>query len=156
MAGNKNKYYDPFSALQQTTAQTPEKKLFNGENNNAQKAAPAQTQHGATGNTSYGTGVKQFVLVRKDTNEKIVINKNVFKIGVKADSCDYVVTDNKYVGRNHAMIIVENGMAFFVDNNSTNKSYINGNQAAPNQKIKLVNGCEVKLANLPFTFYIAE
>ena len=137
MNKNVSKFYDPFSALTNAADTSAEKELFNDDNAQAKKAV-------------------SFFLVRKDTNEKIAIRKNVFKIGTKADMCDYVVTDNKYVGRNHAQIIIENSAAFFVDNNSTNKSYINGQQAAPNQKIRLASGCEVKLANLPFTFFAAE
>lgn len=66
--------------------------------------------------------------------------------------CDYVVSDNKYVGRNHAQIIIENSNCFFVDNNSTNKSYVNGKQVPPMKNVQINSGDEIRLANLSFIF----
>lgn len=91
-------------------------------------------------------------LICNDRKERIPITKSPFIIGSKPDVCDYVVLDNKYVGRNHAHIIVQDNDCYFVDNNSTNKSYINGKQIAPKQKIMLANGDEIRLANLSFGF----
>ena len=127
----KNRYYDPFAALNRTKKEVYEKKLF--------------TETVAVGTCS---------ITRKDNNEKITINVSPFVIGTKPDSCNYVVTDNKYVGRNHARIMVQDGKYFFVDNNSTNKSYVNGTQAPPQTSIQLKNGDEIKLANLSFTFIV--
>ena len=122
-----NRFYDPFSALHAERANNqPVKDLYASE----QK--------------------KNLYLIRRDTGEKIAVNTARYLIGSKTDVCNYIVTDNKYVGREHAYILLENGAAFFVDNNSTNKSYVNGVQAIPQQRIPIKNGDEIKLANLPF------
>lgn len=125
-----NKYYDPFSVLTKTQINR-EKKLFD-KNEKSDKS--------------------KLYIVKSSNNEKILINKAIFKIGIKKELCDYIVTDSKYVGRYHATIITKNGQAFFEDNNSTNKSYINHVQAMPSQKILLKNGDEIKLANVLFKF----
>lgn len=130
MNKNASKFYDPFSALNKSVKNDHAKELFKE------------------------TIVSKHFLVCKENNKKVIINKPIFKIGKQATTCDYVVDNNKYVGREHAMIVVENETAYFIDNNSTNKSYINGKQIAPNQKTILKNNDEIKLANVYFTYVI--
>lgn len=127
---NNNRYYDPFSVLKKNN--DSEKKLFEKNEYLDNKSVP--------------------YLLRIDNKEKVLLNKTEIKIGKKQELCDYVITDNKYIGRFHARILVENGECFFEDNNSTNKSYINNKQVSAGQKILLKDGDEIKLANLRFRF----
>ena len=127
---NKQKYYDPFAAVKRSKTSVPEKNLFSEQ----------------VTTTSF--------LIRRDNNEKIVINKSPFVIGTKSEVCDYVITGNKYIGRNHAQIVIKDNEYIFIDNNSTNKSYINRAQVLPTQNQVLKNGDEIKLANLLFTIVI--
>lgn len=125
---NNNRYYDPFSVLKKNN--DSEKKLFEKNEHVDNKSVP--------------------YLLRIDNTEKIFLNNAEIKIGKKQELCDYVITDNKYIGRLHARILVENGKCFFEDNNSTNKSYINNKQVSAGQRILLKDGDEIKLANLRF------
>lgn len=126
---NKNRYYDPFSALSKNN--NSDKKLFH-ENEKRNNEA--------------------LYIIKSSNKERILINKSVFKIGTKRELCDYIITDSKYVGRYHARIVIESGRAYFEDNNSTNKSYVNNRQVLPDQKIILKNGDEIKLADVLFKF----
>lgn len=132
-----NKYYDPFSVL---------KKRNEFQSNTVVGRNSKQ-------NNAFNNQTKMYI-VKLNNNEKVLINRPVFKIGTKKELCDYIVTDSKYVGRYHARIIIDNGCAFFEDNNSTNKSYINNTQVAPGQRIMLKNGYEIKLADVLFRFIV--
>lgn len=127
---NDNRFYDPFSVLKKRN--DSEKKLFEKNESLDNISVPH--------------------LLRIDNKEKIILDKSEIKIGKKQELCDYVIIDNKYIGRYHARIITENSQVFFEDNNSTNKSYINSKQVRAGQRILLKDGDEIKLANLIFKF----
>ncbi|MGJ7922733.1 DUF6382 domain-containing protein [Neobacillus sp. LXY-4] len=84
-------------------------------------------------------------------NEKIVITKDVFKIGRDPGQADYV-SKNKVVGRVHGVIIMANGEYFFEDNSSRNGSYVNGSKVLPYNRIKIKHDDQIKLANEEFIF----
>ncbi len=93
-------------------------------------------------------------LIRKRNNERIEINKQIFRIGKSRDSNEYTIFDNGAVSRIHAEIIYQNGKYYFEDCGSTNKSYINGQMLAPNTRIELQYNDIIKLADEEFSFYI--
>lgn len=92
-------------------------------------------------------------LIKISTNEKIQINKQVFKIGKERKSVDYCVKNNGAVSRHHADIIEENHNYYIKDLHSTNCTYINRMEIAPGQLKKLNNGDVIMLANEIFEFY---
>ncbi len=94
------------------------------------------------------------MLTRVKTNEKISINKPVFRIGKEKSYVDYFIADNTAISRSHANIHTENGEYFIEDTNSTNHTYINGKLINSNVKTKLTNGDKVRLANEDFTFSV--
>lgn len=93
-------------------------------------------------------------LTRVKTNEKININKPVFRIGKEKSYVDYFIADNTAISRSHANIHTENGEYFIEDTNSTNHTYINGKLINSNVKTKLTNGDKVRLANEDFIFSV--
>lgn len=93
-------------------------------------------------------------LTRVKTNEKISINKPVFRIGKEKSYVDYFIADNTAISRSHANIHTENGEYFIEDTNSTNHTYINGKLINSNVKTKIVSGDKIRLANEDFTFSI--
>jgi len=93
-------------------------------------------------------------LIRQRSNEKIVLHKYPFRIGQSQITCDYVVTDNPAVSRNHAQFFEENGQYFVVDLGSTNKTYVDGCQLQPEQRKSLTTGTKLQLANETFIFYV--
>ena len=91
-------------------------------------------------------------LVRRSNGETVVLSKPVFKLGKERAKVDFCVTGNKTVSRVHATIYVRNGECFVQDNNSTNRTFINGEPVAVQTEIKLNKGDVLKLSNEEFDF----
>ena len=91
-------------------------------------------------------------LIRPKNNEKIAINKPVFRIGKERSYVDYFVGDNTAVSRSHANIVTHDGLYFIVDTNSTNHTYVNGAMIQSNIETKLNDGDKIRLANEDFDF----
>lgn len=91
-------------------------------------------------------------LIRMKNNEKIPLNKPVFRIGKERSYVDYFIGDNTAISRSHANIINRNGAFFIVDTNSTNHTYVNGGMINSNEEIKLAHGTKIRLANEDFEF----
>ena len=91
-------------------------------------------------------------LIRERTNEKIPINKTSFRIGKKPDFCNYVVTDNKTVSRNHAEVITRGGRYFIMDLESTNGTYVNGQKINPKTEVEIFPGTKIRLSSESFVF----
>ena len=97
--------------------------------------------------------VKPF-LIRTKNNEKIPLDKPVFRIGKEKSYVDYFIGDNTAISRSHANIISRNGEYFVVDTNSTNHTYLNGQMLASNVETKITSGAKIRLANEDFEFKI--
>jgi len=94
------------------------------------------------------------ILFRKHTNEEIPINKGVFRIGKKQATCDYIISNNTSISRNHADIVLRDGKCLIVDNGSTNKTFVNKSEIPPKKEVLLNHGDEVKLGNVCFVVKI--
>lgn len=92
------------------------------------------------------------VLYRNLTNETIVINKPVFRIGKERSYSDYFVANNDKVSRSHADIITRSGRFFIVDLNSKNRTFVNGIAIPVQQEVEIHNGDSIRLANEEFDF----
>ncbi len=93
-------------------------------------------------------------LIRKRNGEKVIINKDEFKIGKIPGMADYSVTDNPAISRMHAVIKNVDGIYYVCDNFSTNATYLNGEILEPGKDYILINGARVNFANDEFTYYI--
>lgn len=93
-------------------------------------------------------------LIRKNTFDRIDINKPVFRIGKEKSYVDYFIGDNNTISRLHADIISKDNRYYLKDNNSTNHSYINGSMVQGNQEAELFDGAVITLSNEDFEFYI--
>lgn len=91
-------------------------------------------------------------LIRSKNNEKIPLNKPVFRIGKERSYVDYFISDNTAISRGHANIVDHNGEFFVVDTNSTNHTYVNGAMIQSGVETKLSHGDKVRLANEDFEF----
>ena len=91
-------------------------------------------------------------LIRSKNNEKILLNKPVFRIGKEKSYVDYFIGDNTAISRSHANIITRDGEYFVQDTNSTNHTYVNGMMIQSNIEMKLSHGDKVRLANEDFEF----
>lgn len=97
--------------------------------------------------------VKPF-LIRTKNNEKIPLDKPVFRIGKEKSYVDYFIGDNTAISRSHANIVSRDGEYFVVDTNSTNHTYLNGQMLASNVETKITSGSKIRLANEDFEFKI--
>lgn len=93
-------------------------------------------------------------LRRLRTNEIILINTPVFRIGKEKKYSDYVVRDNDKVSRSHADIITRGHRFFIMDLNSTNSTFINDRRIPARQEVEILSGDRLKLADEEFEFRI--
>ena len=91
-------------------------------------------------------------LIRSKNNEKINLDKPVFRIGKEKSYVDYFIGDNTAISRSHANVISRDGAYFVVDTNSTNHTYLNGVMIQSNEEAKLTHGDKIRLANEDFEF----
>lgn len=91
-------------------------------------------------------------LIRLKNNEKIPLNKPVFRIGKEKSYVDYFISDNTAVSRSHANIINRDGEFFVVDTNSTNHTFVNGGMIHSNVETRLSHGTKLRFANEEFEF----
>lgn len=93
-------------------------------------------------------------LLRIKNNERIELNKPVFRIGKERSYVDYFVSDNTAVSRSHANIINRDNDFYIVDTNSTNHTYVNGSMIQSNVETKIEHGTKIRLANEDFEFFM--
>ena len=91
-------------------------------------------------------------LIRTKNNEKILLDKPVFRIGKEKSYVDYFIGDNAAISRSHANVVNKDGEFFVVDTNSTNHTYVNGAMLASNVETKITDGTKIRLANEDFEF----
>ena len=93
-------------------------------------------------------------LLRVSTNEKIYINKPEFTIGRSATKADYTVDNNSDVSRIHCIIERKNGVSYIRDNQSTNGTFVNGNNIAGQENVFLTNNAKVSLGDESFIYFV--
>ena len=93
------------------------------------------------------------ILYRVSTEEKIRIQKSVFRIGTKRGDADYSVDNNQAVSRNHAEVIRREDRCFIKDLDSMNKTYVNGQMIPARQETEIYDGDSLKLADEEFILY---
>ena len=97
---------------------------------------------------------KQPYLLRIKNGERIPITGNIFRLGKEEKFVDYVIHDNEAISRSHANIISRNGQYFLQDNNSTNHSFLNGQQCVSNVELPLQDKARIRLGNEEFQFLL--
>lgn len=91
-------------------------------------------------------------LIRQKNNEKIALNKPIFRIGKEKSYVDYFIGDNTAISRSHANIITREGSYFITDTNSTNHTFVNGGMIQSNTEFEIHSGDTIRLANEEFEF----
>lgn len=91
-------------------------------------------------------------LIRKKTDERIPLNKPVFRIGKEKSYVDYFISDNTAISRSHANVVIRDGKYYVIDTNSTNHTFVNGQLLQSNVETEITHGAVVKLANEEFEF----
>lgn len=97
--------------------------------------------------------LQYIVLKRLGTGQTKKFTTDVITIG-KDVSNDFILGDNNAVSRKHAEIKFQNGVYYITDLNSTNHTYVDGQQVLPGQMIELYSGSMIKVANEDIVFTI--
>ena len=92
-------------------------------------------------------------LYRLLTEETILINKPVFRLGKERSYVDYFVTNNSAVSRSHADIITRGSSYFVTDLNSKNHTYINDREIPVQCETEIFDGDQLRLGNEEFSFH---
>ncbi|MDR1299203.1 MAG: FHA domain-containing protein [Oscillospiraceae bacterium] len=100
------------------------------------------------------TGGGEPYLIRLGTRERILIDKQVFRIGKERNYVDYCIGDNATVSRSHAYIAARGGKYLLADTNSTNHTYLDGDMIPSGAEYALVHGAHLRLASEEFEFRV--
>ena len=87
------------------------------------------------------------------STEHIEINKDEFWIGKDRTKVDYCVQGNPAVSRRHACIKKNGQQCFLLDNDSTNKTFVNNIALNVGQAVELKDGDKVVFANASYEFH---
>lgn len=93
-------------------------------------------------------------LYRVLTEETIIVNKPVFRLGKEKSYVDYFVTNNVAVSRSHADIITRGSQYYVVDLNSKNHTYINNREIPIQCETEIHDGDMLRLGNEEFVFHV--
>lgn len=97
-----------------------------------------------------GSGSLRIIAMNAPNRTELVVNKDEFVIGKKAELCDGVVGFNKMISRVHCKIIKRGSQFSIVDLQSANGTYVNKVRLQPNQPQLIKNGDVIRLANSDF------
>ncbi|MBO5424313.1 MAG: FHA domain-containing protein [Lachnospiraceae bacterium] len=92
-------------------------------------------------------------LVRLRTNELVPIDKSPFTVGKSPDN-NYQIVDNKRISRQHCSLKISNGECYIKDNDSTNKTYVNGKVIQPGFDVMLSNDDYIRMADEEFKYWV--
>lgn len=96
-------------------------------------------------------------LLNLRTREKFVIVKGTSKIGKDPVVNDFCIHGNSAISREHAIIYLQNGQVFIMDNHSTNGTYVNGVRLQPGiVSVALNEGTKLQLGDEELEFRIHE
>lgn len=109
---------------------------------------------GNAANSIMGGGVPKVnpYLIRVNTDERIMIMKQTFKIGKAGMGVDYTISGNGAISRVHAIITGKDGEYFIKDNKSTNHTFVDGKNVEEGENVKLTDGCKIVLGDEEFIF----
>ena len=93
-------------------------------------------------------------LVRVNTEERVMLDRTVFKIGKGNRGVDYSIRGNSAISRQHAIILQKDGVCYIKDNKSTNHTYVNGKMVEDGVEEILTHDSLITLGDEDFLFKI--
>ncbi len=91
-------------------------------------------------------------LIRVNTEERIMITKQTFKVGKATIGVDYSVRGNNAISRVHAIITGKDEAYYVRDNKSTNHTIVNGKVLEEGENELLTDDCKIVLGDEEFIF----
>lgn len=95
-------------------------------------------------------------LIRKRNGERIVIDRDLFRIGFSWDTSDYAISDNEAISTKHAQILCRNERYYVIDVGSTNHTYVDGRMIPKMEEMEIYSGTKLRFANEDFQFQIDD
>ena len=100
---------------------------------------------------------QKFILYRCSTQETFEIKGDVVRVGRSPSISEICISGNRGVGRVHAVLYVRNGQVYIADNNSKNKTFVDGEELKPGDSPKmLLSGSKIKLGTEELEFRISR
>ncbi len=97
------------------------------------------------------------VLYRYSTQEIYEIQGDIVRIGRNPAISEICISGNRGIGRIHAVLYVKNGQVGIIDNDSKNKTYVNGEQLKPGDDPRILSpGDVIRLADEELEFRISQ
>lgn len=116
---------------------------------------PNSVLHNQSRNVVSGEqSMMKLIAMNAPTRIEIVVSKNEFTIGKKAEIVDGVIGFNKMISRSHCKIIRNGSQYMIIDLQSANGTFVNHIRLQPNQPCLIKNGDIVRLANSDFQVVI--
>ena len=100
--------------------------------------------------------LSDYQLVRLTTGEIADITLGIFLLGRAEDRVDYAIPDVPSIGRIHARIVANPAGCSITDNDSLNKTSVNGTVLEPNKPFPLLDGDIICLSSEQFLFRRAQ
>ncbi len=97
---------------------------------------------------------EKYILIRSSSGEQINVIGEEFAIGRSETMTDYSVAGNSAISRLHVVLKQTPDGCTVTDQNSSNKTYLNGKELIPMVEYQLHNGDEITLADEKFVFEI--
>lgn len=98
---------------------------------------------------------KRFILYRYKTQETFELSGDVIRIGRSPSISEVCLSGNRGIGRTHAILYIRNGDVYIADNNSKNKTFVDGEQIkAGEQPKRLLSGAKIRLGDEELEFRI--
>ncbi len=94
--------------------------------------------------------ILKLVAINSPQYFEVLLNRPKMILGRKQEMVDVVIPFNRMISKKHCSIINNNGSYYITDENSANKTYVNGKIVAPNQNISIKKGDIIRMANSDF------
>ncbi len=88
-------------------------------------------------------------LVHCKTNREAVIRKESFWIGKEGTD---LLIERDVISRRHAELVIRGNHYFLIDNNSTNKTYVEGKEIPAKASVEIYDGTKIKFADEEYEF----
>lgn len=95
-------------------------------------------------------------LIRTKTSQKIYILKDEFLIGSDEPNVDYCIAGNHEISDIHAKIVNRDNEYFIIDNNSDNRTYLNGVLVESEEENYIPHGVMIRFADEEYEFKMHE
>lgn len=99
---------------------------------------------------SRNTVILKLIALNAPQHFEVLLNKSKIVFGRKKELVDVVIPFNNAISKRHCSIVNNNGNYYITDENSANKTYVNGRIVIPNQTVAIKKGDTIRMANSDF------